>query len=240
MNWMSDQWQAGAEALSKTTARRVNEQHLREAMALTAGMITMIDDEVGRLVAMLKASGQYENTVICFNADHGDYLGDFSLLLKGAMPFRSVTQVPMIWSDPADRKGRVTEALASTIDISASILDRVGLTPYHGMQGESFLPVINGEESDCEAVLTEFNDLGARLGFTRPARVRSLRTASWRYTLYQGEPWGELYDLVADPQETNNLWDSSAHANIKADLTLQLAHMLAGQMDESPVSHLLA
>ena len=81
-----------------------DEQHLREAMALTAGMITMVDDEVGRLVAALKASGQYDNTVIVFNSDHGDYLGDFSLLLKGAMPFRSVTQVPMIWSDPANRE----------------------------------------------------------------------------------------------------------------------------------------
>ena len=240
MNWMTEQWKAGAEALSPTTARRLDEQHLREAMALTAGMITMIDDEVGRLVEVLKANGQYENTVICFNSDHGDYLGDFSLLLKGPMPFRSVTQVPMIWSDPTDRNGRVTEALASTIDISASILDRVGLTPYHGMQGESFLPVIKGEESHREAVLTEFNDLGARLGFDRPARVRSLRTESWRFTLYQDEPWGELYDLETDPQETNNLWDSAAHAGIKADLTLRLAHMLTGQMDASPVSHLLA
>ncbi|MGB2411635.1 MAG: sulfatase/phosphatase domain-containing protein, partial [Candidatus Puniceispirillaceae bacterium] len=149
-------------------------------------------------------------------------------------------QVPMIWSDPAQREERVTDALATTIDLSATILDRAGLTPYYGMQGESFLPVVNGAEKHRDAVLTEFNDLGARLGFARPARVRSLRTASWRFTLYQDEPWGELYDLEADPQETNNLWDSAAHAGIKADLTLQLAHMLTGQMDESPVSHLLA
>ena len=88
--------------------------------------------------------------------------------------------------------------------------------------------------------MTEFNDLGARLGFSRPARVRSLRTGSWRFTLYQGEAWGELYDLESDPWETDNLWDSAAHAGIRAELTLQLAHMLAGQMDESPVSHLLA
>ena len=195
---------------------------------------------MGRLVEALKESGTYDNTVICFNADHGDYLGDFSFLLKGAMPFRSITQVPMIWSDPADRAERITDALASTIDISATILDRVGLTPYHGMQGESFLPVINGADSDRDAVMPEFNDLGARLGFSRPARVRSLRTGSWRFTLYQGEAWGELYDLESDPWETDNLWDSAAHAGIRAELTLQLAHMLAGQMDESPVSHLLA
>ena len=63
----------------------------------------MVDDEVGRLIEVLKHTDQFENTVICFNSDHGDYLGDFSLLLKGALPFRSVTDVPMIWSDPLSR-----------------------------------------------------------------------------------------------------------------------------------------
>jgi len=241
MRWMDEQWQSGVGAITKTTARRESDQHLREAMALTAGMITMVDDEVGRLVAALKESGQYDNTVIVFNSDHGDYLGDFSLLLKGAMPFRSVTQVPMIWSDPANRTGRVSPALASTIDLTATILDRAGLTPYRGMQGTSFLPVIEQNVDDHhDAVLCEFNDLGARLGFAKPARVRSLRTPDWRFTLYQGEEWGELYDLTADPGETNNLWDSAAQSEIKAEMALQLAHKLASQMDESPISHLMA
>ena len=102
------------------------------------------------------------------------------------------------------------------------------------------MPVIKGADTHHEAVMCEFNDLGARLGFERPARVRGIRTANWRFTLYQGEAWGELYDLAADPRETNNLWDSPDHAGIKAELTLQLAHMLAGQMDESPISRLMA
>ena len=240
LRWMHEQWQEGAKARSKTTARRVDEQHLREAMALTAGMITMIDDEIGRLIGVLRDTGQFENTVICFNSDHGDYLGDYSLLLKGALPFRSITDVPMIWSDPASRQGRETEALATTIDLPATILDRAGFAPYNGMQGKSFLPVIEGADRHHDAVLCEFNDLGARLGFERPARVRSIRTALWRFTLYQGESWGELYDLAADPRETHNLWDSPDHSDVKAELALELAHMLAGQMDESPISRLMA
>ena len=70
--------------------------------------------------------------------------------------------------------------------------------------------------------------------------MRSLRTLEWRFTLYQGEPWGRIYDLTADPGETNNLWDSADHAEIKAELALQLAHKLASQMDESPISRLMA
>lgn len=87
----------------------------------------MIDDQVGRMVAALKEAGLFENTIVIFNSDHGDYLGDFDLLLKGALPFRSVTQVPMTWSDPMQQTVARTQALASTIDISASILARAGL-----------------------------------------------------------------------------------------------------------------
>ena len=109
------------------------------------------------------------------------------------------------------------------------------------MQGTSFLPVIEkGRDHHHDAVLCEFNDLGARLGFEKPARVRSLRTLEWRFTLYQDESWGELYDLTNDPNETHNLWASADHAAAKAELALQLAHKLAAQMDESPISRLMA
>jgi len=107
-----------------------SEQHLREAMALSAGMITMIDDAVGDIVATLKETGQYDNTVIIFNSDHGDFLGDFDLLLKGAWLKDAITRVPMIWSDPADRTERVSSSLASTVDIAATVLQRAGVKPY--------------------------------------------------------------------------------------------------------------
>ena len=56
------------------------ERQLQEAMALSAGMIGMIDDAVGDIVAALRDTGRYDDTVICFTSDHGDYLGDFGLL----------------------------------------------------------------------------------------------------------------------------------------------------------------
>lgn len=59
-------------------------------------------------------------------------------------------------------------------------------------------------------------------------------------TLYAGEDWGELYELEIDPDETDNLWDSTAHADAKARLSLRLAHHLAGLMDESPQGRLIA
>ena len=62
-----------------------SKRDLQEAMALTAGMITMIDDAIGEIIQTLEETGQADNTIIIFNSDHGDYMGAFSLLLKGRL-----------------------------------------------------------------------------------------------------------------------------------------------------------
>ena len=59
-------------------------------------------------------------------------------------------------------------------------------------------------------------------------------------TIYQGQDWGELYDRETDPDETLNLWDSAEHGEVKARMSLRLAHQLADLMDESPRARWLA
>jgi arylsulfatase A-like enzyme len=233
-------WETGEEPAIPQFAFRASDQHVREAKALTAGMITMIDDHIGRVIDALKASGEYDNTVIIFTSDHGDYLGDFNLMLKGAIPLPSITRVPMIWSDPATRKGAQTETLASTIDISASILDRAGLAPYNGIQGSSFIEALDGTQVHRDEVMIEHNDGGPRMGFTKAVRARTLRTKDWRMSIFAGETWGELYDLNTDPRECNNLWDDPSAKDVRAELTLRLVDHLTFQMDESPRATRLA
>ena len=212
----------------------LGEQQLKEAMALTAGMMAFIDDAVGAILRSLEQTGQMENTVICYTADHGDYLGDFNMLLKGALPFRSITRVPFIWSDPDRRTASSSDALCSTVDLAATLLERVGLKPFNGNQGLSFLPVTTGVDGQRKEALIEYNDGSKRLGFEEPARVRSLVTADWKYTVYRDQPWGELYNVRNDPDETENLWDSPEHQATRAKLSERLNHHLIAQMDESP------
>lgn len=217
-----------------------SDRQVREAMALTAGMITMIDDAIGEIINSLKDNGQYENTVIIFNADHGDYLGDFNLLLKGPWALRSINRVPMIWSDPNSRTQRVTSALASTIDVSSTVLERAGIDPYFGIQGKSFLDCIRGQHTHRNSLLIEFNDGFARNGFEHSARVRTLVNSDWQLSVYKDQEWGELYDLKNDPLQTHNLWDSASHQSVKALLFEELVKHLIAQMDESPQSSRLA
>ncbi len=240
MEWLHSNWKEGGGQMTPQTAMMIEGPQLREAMALTAGMISCVDDAVGEILAALDATGQRENTVICFNADHGDYLGDFNMLLKGALPFRSITRVPMIWSDPAGASGDVSDALCSTVDLSSTILERAGVAPYHGIQGQSFLPATQGLEGPRGEALIEYNDGGRRLGFAEPSRVRALVTPEWRYTVYKDHDWGELYDLSNDPHETCNLWDDPAHAVTRAHLSERMTQHLIAQMDESPLADRLA
>ena len=240
MRWMHENWKGAGGQSTPQTATMINDQQIKEAMALTAGMMAFVDDAVGDILAALDASGQMDDTVICYNSDHGDYLGDFNMLLKGALPFRSITRVPFIWSDPAHRKAAVTPALASTVDLAATLLDRVGIEPFHGNQGQSFAPALSGGDGVRDEVLIEYNDGGARLGFAKPARVRALVTAEWRYTIYKDQDWGELYDLKNDPAETHNLWDSADHFATRARMAERMNHHLTAQMDESPLANRIA
>lgn len=240
MQWLHNNWKNGGGQMTPQTAMMLNDQQLKEAMALTAGMMAFVDDAVGDIVASLKASGQLENTIICYNSDHGDYLGDYNMLLKGALPFRSITRVPFIWSEPQQTSATSTLALASTVDIAATVLDRAGIEPFNGMQGKSFKSVINNGNEVRDELLIEYNDGVTRLGFEEPARVRALITKRYRYTMYLDQDWGELYDLEQDPRESNNLWSNPDYNSIRLELSERLNHHLTAQMDESPLSDRIA
>ncbi len=244
MRVLHDQWKDGKRADKAQEAFMVNEREAREAMALTCGMISMIDDAVGAIIEKLRETGRYENTVIIFNADHGDYLGDCGLLLKGAVMRRSINNVPFIWSDPNDRAAagsgakvsgaKVSGALASTVDLAPSILERAGVKPYYGIQGRSFIGCLGGSAALRDQLVIEHEDTQTRAGFKKPAVARTLLTKTRRLTIYRGETWGELYDLEADPLEMNNRWDDSEYAAERARLTEALMREMLDNVDASP------
>ncbi len=213
-----------------------SERQLQEAMALTAGMITMVDDAVGRVVTALKSGGLWDNTIVIFNSDHGDYLGAFSLLLKGPFQHHSINRVPFIWRAPGAEAG-LRDDLCSSLDIAPTLIEAAGLKPYNGIQGRSLW---NGERR--EALLIEHEDNARiKLHFTeRPANLRTLLTDDYRLSLYAGENWGDLVHLATDPDETHNLWDDPAHAATRAALTRRMVDEMMRATDTSPFPTLLA
>lgn len=236
VRWIHEQRAAGKPAASEQTVFAVNEREAREAMALTCGMITMVDDAIGRILARLEQHRIADNTVIVFTSDHGDFLGDHGLLLKGPLHFQSLVRVPLIWKDtPATAVPGRSDNLCGTLDLAATILDRARIEPNNGVQGASLLPALAGGAAGDGSMLIEEDGQRTILGFDHPPRVRSIVTERWRLSVYHDASWGELYDLVEDPGEMNNLWDDPGSRAIKSEMLERMIRKELALADTSPM-----
>jgi arylsulfatase A-like enzyme len=233
--WLHAQRDAGT-ANKKTPALfACTEREAKEAQALNYAMITMIDDAVGNILRRLEALGLADNTVVIFTSDHGDYMGDHQLLLKGPIHLQSLIRVAAIWADPAERRARRSSALAGTVDLAPTILDRAGLQPFNGMQGRSLLPLMRGDEArPRDAMVVEEEGQRVYMGFPGRARVRTLVTQRHRLSVYDGVEWGELYDLRDDPHELANLWFDPDSQEVLRGLLARLAREMIACSETSP------
>ncbi len=215
----------------------VGEREVREATALTYGMITMIDDAIGSILAWLKTLRLDDDTVVIFTSDHGDFMGDHQLLLKGALHYRGLVRVPFIWSDlQMETNGKLNSNLCGTVDLARTILDRAGLTGHNGMQGKSLLPAVDGGPTGHDSILIEEHQRRGYMGLANNFRARSLITNQHRLTIYEGVGWGELYDFSTDPHELDNLWNEPGAQPLRQVLTEQLARKIMEMTDTSPLA----
>lgn len=210
----------------------VSQREAQEARALTCGMITMIDDAVGRVRGAAKDTGIADSAVQIFTSDHGDHLGDHRLLFKGAEQYDSLTHVPFIWADPAGVKGERSSEIAQTHDIGTTILEHARIDASVGMQG-AVMKVAGGDGREAAHIQYETQRTQEAFG-TRP-RVHSIVHDRWRLSMYLGKCPNELFDLEDDPDEMSNLWDSPDHSAIKADLIERLAEMEIAVADRVPL-----
>jgi arylsulfatase A-like enzyme len=210
----------------------VSETALREAIALSYGSLSMIDDAVGRILAALRRLGLEQNTVVIFTADHGDLMGDHSLLFKQGFHYEGVIRVPLIWRDPAVAEPVVRGQVVSTVDLARSILTRVGLPVPVGMQGVNIMDA----SIEREGIVIEEDELPIHMGELGPVRLTSYVDRRWRMTLWLGEAQGELFDREADPHEIRNLWGNPSAAEERARLTENLLRARLQMIDVLPLA----
>lgn len=191
------------------------------------GLIRQIDDELGRLFALLEESGRFADTLIVFTADHGDFLGDHWLGEKELF-YEAALRVPLILYDPDPAgdasRGRLDERLVEGIDVLPTCLEALGVAiPEHLVEGRSLLGPVRGRTGEWrESVFSEldYSFRKARHLLRRgPRECRGwmIRDHRWKYVFWEGfRP--QLFDLVADPGELVDLGDDPSRASVRAEL----------------------
>jgi len=180
-------------------ARNITETQMKNVVSHYYGLISHIDDEIGRIVAQLKATDQYDNTLIIFASDHGDYLGQYGLFLKHPnIPYDALARVPLILSGKSiSAPGRRSQSLVSLVDLFPTLLQLGKVTHNVRHQGCDWDSILHNKEADFptdRAILIE----------TETA-TRGVRYGRYKYLYNPDQHIEELYDVEADPNEETNL-----------------------------------
>lgn len=204
----------------------VNERDLRETQACYYGMISEIDACVGALLQALRESDQWDNTLIIFTSDHGEYLGDHYFTDKAHF-YDETMRVPLIVRDPtaaADRtRGRHDTGFAELIDIAPTVLEWCGLPVPDRMQGRSLLNRMHGqpEAAPRKEIHFEFdyrNRLWRNKACPDDNLLWVLRSEDYKYVQFADPDIPPLlFDLRNDPGEFQNLADKAEYAPVIAD-----------------------
>ena len=182
-----------------------SDRQLRELIANYYGMISLIDHNVGRILLHLEQLGLSENTLIVYSTDHGDWLGDHGLILKGPMAYEGLLRVGLLLQGPGIQKNKVVKDPVSTLDLPATFADYAGVD-FHPKHSRSLKKLIQGNDGR-DFAYSEWDLRASRSGVDLD--LRTVRTKTHKLTVDLRSGAGEMYDLVNDPHEMENIFESS-------------------------------
>ena len=202
-----------------------SDRQLRDLIANYYGMIALIDHNVGRILAALDTCGLADDTLVVYSTDHGDWLGDHGLILKGPMAYEGLLRVGLLMRGPGIPKGRVVTEPVSTIDLPATFADYAGVSLADARHSTSLRPLIDNDASR-DFAFSEWDLRASRCGVD--LWLKTVRTKTHKLTIETNSGAGELYDLANDPQEMDNRFGDPGVAVAQR----QLMDMIASRPDD--------
>lgn len=204
-----------------------------ETIRRRAEMILSVDDGLGRIIEALEVKGILDETFILFTSDNGFFFGEHWLSQERRLPYEeSVRQPILIRYPPLATQGETLDDLAMSIDIAPTVLDVGSATIGKHIQGRSLLPLLRGERAGWrESVLIEFYTHENPRPWLMDMDYRAVRTDRYKLIHWMQHPdERELYDLVEDPYEMNNLIADPAMQGLASDLEDELANLVLEAM----------
>ncbi len=207
--------QAYADFMPNEDQFKSPEERLK-AFAAYHGLVSFLDDNVGQIMSTLREAGLADDTCVIYTSDHGDNLGARGVWGKSTLYQESVA-VPMIVSGPGVRPG-VCETPVDLLDLFPTILQATGVDPTPHMAerpGRSLLELAAAPAEPERVVFSEYHAAGSNTA------AFMLRKGRWKYHYYvRFRP--ELFDLVNDPEELEDLAGDPAYAPVLRDMDLEL------------------
>jgi arylsulfatase A-like enzyme len=204
----------GSQYLGAVNAGRYmpNEEEMEQLRAMYDGGIRYTDAHLGDLFDGMRELGLLDNTMVVIFSDHGEEFGEHGRVAHGWV-YREVARVPLIIKFPRGAwGGRKVTDLVQLLDITPTILDQVKIPVLPEMLGRN---------------LTEIIEQGGDISraFTEGGEAYALRTLDWMLRYEVEDDYREMYDLVADPLEQNDLFGS------RQDEEKELDGLLSGWME---------
>lgn len=189
--------------------------------------INAIDDNIGRLLALLDELKLSEDTVFVFSSDNGYYLGEHALGDKRSA-YEESLRIPMLVRYPrAIKAGRTDDRMVLNVDPTPTFLDLADVPVPKEVHGRSWRPLLEGRE-DVAWRDAFFYCYFFEKGFSVPTTT-AVRTADAKLIKYPGhDEWTEVFDLKADPYETRNLAKAPEAADLRARLEAEYGRQAAG------------
>ncbi|MCZ6629002.1 MAG: sulfatase-like hydrolase/transferase [SAR324 cluster bacterium] len=192
-----------------------DEAIIRKAIAAYLGLVSFVDDNVGKILETLQATGLAENTRVIYTSDHGENLGRRGIWGKSSM-YEEAAGVPLLMAGPEVPQGRVCATPVSLVDGFPTFLECLGAAPVaeDELAGHSLFSIAAGETPE-RTVFSEYHAYASRAG------MFMIRKGPYKYIHYVGNS-PQLFDLEGDPDELHNLAGLQEHARLLAECEADL------------------
>ena len=163
-----------------------------------------VDENLGRIMDWVENNDNEENTIVIYMGDNGFQFGEHGLIDKRTAYEASIKVPLLIWSPGGDAEKKVIKEAVANIDIAPTLLDFAGISIPGDMDGESFKPLIDGEDVEWRKEL--LYEYYWERNYPYTPTTHALITDRYKFIRYQGI-WDldEFYDMQEDPNETRNL-----------------------------------
>lgn len=201
-NWMRDEMLTPYPRTEKRTKEEIKDYY---------AMITHLDHEIGRIIDVLKKTGQEENTIIVLAGDNGLSLGSHGFMGKQNLYEESIT-VPLVMKGPGIRKGTIMDNKIYLMDIYPTLCDLLEIKIPDSVEGESFIDALRGVKGPSRE----------EMYYIMMDRARGIRNGDFKFCIYTYPDAGKssevLFNIREDPLEITNLAQNSKYRSTKEHL----------------------